>query len=204
METKFIEGTNEQYSIREDGNVIQHYKKHRVSNTRIDKIYNDKIVTILKGNCVDITTTTGVIRFSINTLTLLYFNFIFCKKCNTKFTPSLKTLFCNKCKKNARKKTCDLYYNNNKEKLKTISTNWRNNNREKFNKTARKSQTKHKDKILAARRADTKKVSRNYVAGVLRITVSNLSDEMYVHHKNLILLKRKIAKENNLNINSLK
>lgn len=38
METKFIEGTNKQYSIREDGNVIRHYRWDKWGNKLIKDV----------------------------------------------------------------------------------------------------------------------------------------------------------------------
>ena len=56
LETKFIEGTDNQYSIRNDGEVIMHYKltwKGNKTAIGIDKImrkYSNTYVTISKEN----------------------------------------------------------------------------------------------------------------------------------------------------------
>ena len=46
MKLKFIKGTNKQYSIREDGVVIKHYKRQRITNTRMDKIITNNTLTV--------------------------------------------------------------------------------------------------------------------------------------------------------------
>lgn len=45
---------------------------------------------------------------------------------------------------------------------------------------------------------------RCYIASTLNIFVNELSEELYNHHKKLILFKRQIAKKHNISIQSLK
>ena len=46
-------------------------------------------------------------------------------------------------------------------------------------------------------------LSRHYVAASLNIQVSDLTEELYELHKSLILFKRQVSKELNINIERL-
>jgi hypothetical protein len=91
METKFIEGTNQQYSIREDGVIIKHY-----NNTRGIKSYKDKILCIHNG-----LSTIYILKkkttVSISYLLFDYFGFKYCNKCNCKFTRERNDFTCKNC-----------------------------------------------------------------------------------------------------------
>jgi hypothetical protein len=115
LETKFIEGTNNQYSIRNDGVVISHYK------IRLGKIF--KWHKEIKGN------TQGIVTFfhrspmkwstTIKELTKTYFGFYYCKCCGDKVYDKPATSYhCNSCVKKNLKQSVITYKSNNKTALK--------------------------------------------------------------------------------------
>jgi hypothetical protein len=99
METKFIEGTNEQYSIRKDGVVIQHYKFTWTGNITYKESFLKKHV---KNHCVFLRKNKKNIGLSINTLLLKYFNYKLCIRCSSKIHNE-KEIYCIPCKKEATK-----------------------------------------------------------------------------------------------------
>ena len=70
MKTKFIEGTNKQYSIREDGVVTRHYYYHPVHKTLIIK---NKIMTVGKRNRCYITINEKSVVFNVIKKAKYYF-----------------------------------------------------------------------------------------------------------------------------------
>jgi hypothetical protein len=106
METKFIEGTNQQYSIREDGVVISHYRHLKVHGV-YSIIYKNKILKESKSskNCKQV-----ILRINnknktikIKKLLIEHFNNIKCKYCDTNITIS-KNELCLKCQTNRHQK----------------------------------------------------------------------------------------------------
>ena len=178
MESKYIENTNQQYSIREDGMIFIHYRIKRITNTRKDKITCNDVLSIIRDNSVDISYTDKIRRKSINSLLFEHFGYKICNQCSSKFIPNISPVKCDNCRKTNKKVSANKYakewYKNNTELAKQIA---RNNN---------------------------KKVTKTYVAQILDIKSSNLTDELYNDYRNLILLKRRIAKENNISIHLLK
>lgn len=86
MKTKFIEGTNKQYSIREEGKVISHKKS------------GDKVLKIVKGQ-VSLSVHGVSTNVFISYLLKQYFNYFMCKSCNTKVKGNeKKRSLCVKCK----------------------------------------------------------------------------------------------------------
>ena len=75
METKFIEGTNNQYLIREDGVVLQCYKYNTELNT---------VCTTKKISTLNLGIKSSLSLHSTNRLLLKYFGYIICKYCNQK------------------------------------------------------------------------------------------------------------------------
>lgn len=111
METKFIEGTNEQYSIREDGNVISHFLKTRGVNS-----YRDKVLPVYNHNNCFIYINGKKKTVSIKLLLFKYFNFITCYKCNSKSYDYLEFPRNYVCKKCIKKRLND----EDAQKVKTI------------------------------------------------------------------------------------
>jgi hypothetical protein len=67
---------------------------------------------------------------------------------------------------------------------------------------------KHHENYKLSTRTQNQKnkesLSRNYIAANLHIPVSELTDKLYESKRNLILFKRKLSKEYNMNISSFK
>ena len=190
METKFIEGTNEQYSIREDGVVISHYRnkysrvenKYYINYTVVEMTPNESnAVTILKK------------QQNVKKLLFAYFGYVFCKQCSCKSTNYLNKNLCKTCirkNKNARDRQLVL---KNLDEYKKRRKEYRKKNPEAYAEMARKAAKKRSGSLV-----------KNYVASSLNLNVKDLSDELYEHHKKLILFKRKVAKEFNINIEKLR
>jgi hypothetical protein len=150
METKFIEGTNQQYSIREDGFVIRNYL---TSHGKI--VYTSREVKSNK-NSINLNTINGRKRFTLSLLMKQYYDGVECEHCENKVTLKYKRICEN----------CEL----------TINTR--------------------------AKKNSIKKVSKWYVAKLLDISIKELTEELYNHHKKLILFKRQLAHTHNISINS--
>lgn len=164
LESKFIEGTNNQYSIRNDGVVIRHFSLTR-HGTYSYKSYTMKIhssVDIRKVNRINIAFVNlrGKV-YVLKSLVLKYF-------------------------------PIPLPENNSVHQVKHKDNNYLNcsvdnlfymyhNNQEDKNRLKREINQKERDSI-----------SFGYIASKLNIPVSSLSDELYELHKALILLKRLI------------
>ena len=102
MNTKFIEGTNEQYSIREDGVVVRHYKyTHTGKITYIEGVMKTYLggknntspfVYLSKGK------SSKTISRTINSLLRTHFGTCVCISCNTLFEVQSNEYRCNNCK----------------------------------------------------------------------------------------------------------
>lgn len=204
LESKFIEGTNNQYSIRNDGVVIQHFKKQRITNTRTDIIYTNKEMKIYKGSAVQVIIEGVNIRLAIRKLTLTYFGFVFCDLCNNKFVPNISSVKCDNCRKKSRKTSSESYYNNNKETISKTSYTWRENNKEIANEITKRYRERNPDKIKAGVEKRIKNLSKNYIASTLRLPINLLTEEMYEDQKSIIRVKRLLSQKLNCSINSIK
>jgi hypothetical protein len=181
METKFIEGTNEQYSIREDGVVIKNYNILRNGK----KVY---VESLIKGHFKKGSKNYGPnskvfrIKEKVYSRGQLMINHYGYKSCNTddckNHVKLLNDHYCNCCKIMNRK------ISENKCLLKY---------REKYNLHKKRTMKLHVESL-----------SKLYISNTLNISIFELSDELYEHQKNLIQFKRKICEENNININALK
>ena len=93
MKTKFIEGTNEQYSIREDGFIIRHYSHSNKSTV----FFKEKKLIIHNKQCV-IYMNKKKKTVTISILMFDSFGYRLCNKCNCKiFYKRQKT--CDECQK---------------------------------------------------------------------------------------------------------
>jgi hypothetical protein len=189
MIEKFIEGTNEQYSIREDGVVISHYRirysslrdEHFILRNKLEMTPNENYsVTIFKK------------QQNVKKLLFKYFGYVFCKQCNCKSNIYLNKSICRNCvrkNKNARHKEWII---ENLEHYKKKRKEYAKNNPEVYSKISKKAEKKRRDSLV-----------KNYVANSLNIRVRDLSNELYEHHKALILFKRKVSRELKINIEKL-
>ncbi len=108
----------------------------------------------------------------------------------------VNVILCENCKEYSKTIAHEKHKNwlkNNLHKKSDYDKKWKNKDLENYKKSVKKSRVTQRNNLTKA-----------YVAFALGLTVETLPEELYQHHKQLILLKRKIAEENNLNINSLK
>ena len=174
LQTKFIEGTDEQYSIREDGVVISHYRFLR----NLKKEYRTLLLSGSKDKkCTTIQYGIKGKMYTKNALLITYFGFKKCYTCETAVKNILHS-YCKDCIKIRDKESTKKYRKNNPIKVK---------------EQAKKGHLKDRDTVNKA-----------YVACLLSLPVSLITDELYNHHRNLVLYKREIAKNHNIHISSLK
>jgi hypothetical protein len=186
MKSHFIEGTNKQYSIREDGVVIRHYKyKGRKEYNKIIK--EDIIIKYKKHpkrNCnyIVIRSNNKTFNWFKNSLLAEYFNIIICPKCNKIINTTLHIRVCNKC------------IADNELKLRLT---WRENNKEKVNSSTKKSYYKNYYKyqpgIIENAKIKRMNIHKNYVSSKLNILNNDLSDDMYNLYKANLNVKRLIS-----------
>lgn len=168
MKSLFIEGTNKQYSIREDGKVIKHYSI--LKNKKLK--YYDKVLKIKAGNTVS----AYKIDFNINTLLLIYFKYKLCKECRSKIYKETKEYYCNICKtnnkriSNKRKQRLKAYYN-----TKHLESN--------INRV-KKSNKYHIDNL-----------SNAYLASLLRVKIDIIPNDIIKAKKQQMLLYREIKQQ---------
>ena len=122
LESKFIEGTDNQYSIRNDGVVISH-KTNRllsVSNNRCT------VKSVSKGKYITI---------SINSALKEYFNNVECitKGCSTLVSKN-RSIYCEKCAKESVLKYRKKYEGLNIDKYKEYQSNKLKRNKEEISK----------------------------------------------------------------------
>jgi hypothetical protein len=189
MKSKFIEGTSEQYSIREDGVIIKHYKYYK---TLKKVIYSDLELKQNKNRC-RIIVNNKTIAVSSKLLVVKYFNYSVCSKCSSKIfqkkVVSKSRWICNSC----------LRKNDNR-----LNLIWCKKNPEKHNKHNLKwiikNPDKHKDSRSKARKSQVKNISKSYVAGCLSISVDELPKDLYELFKAQLLVKRKLTEKTGLSI----
>lgn len=204
MQTKFIEGTNEQYSIREDGVVIRHYMSHRDFNTgkmvmsyKKVKVYGS--LNIKSGRRVNIKINNKLTQVNVPRLVLESFT-------NTKFYGKcFKILY-----KDNDMRNCSL---DNLEmtlpKGKTLSTKKEQENSER-EKSALRYQTIYKFDLNYMNNARKKqknnvnKISKSYIASLCKLKKTELSNDLYKLYKSNILVKRKLSEKIGIHINSFK
>lgn len=94
MKSKFIEGTNQQYSIREDGVVISHKRKtDKIISPTIRKKQDYKAEVV----CLYINGKQKNLR--VETLLHNHFNLNICRDCGVKFKDNNRKYLCSCCKK---------------------------------------------------------------------------------------------------------
>lgn len=193
LQTKFIEGTNEQYSIREDGVVISHYRlRHTPLNDMYFMIFKNKELKLLKDTRVNITIKNVRKSVSVKKLLFEYFKYSVCKECDTKVEKYLKKNICKTCIRLKRNKYTKEKNYADPEIFKEKRKIWRNNNVEGYRSMAEKASEKAKINL-----------TRSYIAHTLNLSVKDLPDDLYCHHRKLILFKRQIAEEQKINIEKL-
>ena len=183
LQTKFIEGTNEQYSIREDGAVISHYRL-RSLNGKLKLIVKD----IIRKQTSD--HRCNILNVSVSTISLLYtyFNYYVCKQCNKKVYEKPSKRVCKTCIKHNRKVAF-----NNRLLL----------NKQVFLDKRKEHRSKNPDKYKEFYKKIVENVPKHYVANNLGLKTSELSDDLYKHVKQTLFFKRQLSKEHGIPIRSL-
>jgi hypothetical protein len=171
METKFIEGTDEKYSIREDGQVTRNWTCRRGKYKPGKKVFSKRVMKVINhgNNYLASRLLVNNKQVVIILKNALYEYFI------GKIPPNHKVVY--------NKSTFPI----NLADLQLVKQdkNSKINMRKRF--------SRYKEEL-----------SKAYIANLLSIKVKQLSNELYEHHKNLVLFKRQIAKEHNIKISSLK
>ena len=180
LESKFIEGTNNQYSIRNDGVVISHYslsggvltKREKLISKKLKKnqIYKSYISTIyIQGIQRDI---------RIETLLFKYFNIQTCRECEEEIINNKRTYLCPSCKKS--------HTSVNQDK-------WKTKNPDKQKKYCSISNTKKRQNI-----------TKSYMSSLLKMPVEDISEELFEDFKNTLKVKRLLAQKLNCSIQKLR
>jgi hypothetical protein len=176
LESKFIKDTDKQYSIREDGAVISHYRfNYWSSENKNYKNTTEKVLKPIDGR-YNIFVNNKQQSYSKIKLVYEYFGWHICRQCKCKHTGGHG--FCKEC----RNKNIVIRYKNRYK-----------NNIEKY---------REKGKIYTA--LNIKNISKCYVSDILNIPSKDLTNELYNEYKNLLFYKREIAKKHKINIYSIK
>jgi hypothetical protein len=174
LQTKFIEGTNEQYSIREDGAVIKHYELKYFTYLGKHIVTFENVIKTPEKDYYYMRVNGKQKYYSSAQLIHIHFGYAICRHCKCKTS---NYYVCKKCKREVRNAAAK------KRKLE---------NPEKFKEQISK-------KNLKIRTA----VTKSYVSTKLNIPVKDIPEELYVQYKNLILYKREIVKKHNVHMSSL-
>lgn len=202
MKTKFIEGTNKQYSIREDGVFTRYYTiNYNINTKNFDKtifkeeILKDKKGTVYIGNHK---------RISTNKLLRQYFKQVYCIKCKVKvedLTVGKRTKsICINCKTipskriYIRKPVKPLLTDEQKKiNLQKSRKNWEKNNIEKIKKNIDRNNKRKFNEL-----------PKYEIASRLGINVKDLTDDLYNHHKINIKIKRLLSEKTGLHTSNFK
>lgn len=164
LESKFIEGTNNQYSIRNDGVVIRHYR------LRKGKIFfKDSLVYGSSKEMMITFFSQTPLQYTISRRVLLknYFGYFYCKECNCKvYNKSKSSYHCDTC--------VDI---NTKESHKTTIRNKRNNilaKKKEYNK-----------KI-------SKELTDSYIINILNMSAKDCTPNIINAQRTKITLIRKL------------
>lgn len=172
MREKFIEGTNNQYSIREDGVVFSLSEYNgRIKGTPMRIIKNRKSKTIAYKLMYK--------EYSLSKLMIENFGWKKCAtlECDNKIF-KIREINCPDCVKKMRR------VNRLKSDIK------HSEKRKKYNKS-----------VLEK---NSKLLTREYIAGILKVSKKDLSEDLYKIQKELLAFKRRVAEENKIHINKLK
>jgi esterase/lipase len=117
---------------------------------------------------------------------------MFCKKCNDKIYHYVLKGICKNCIQKNRKEWNQKYKKENSQKVSKNIKKYQLNHPEKYKEVVNKSNKKVREKL-----------TKSYVASSLCISVKEMSNELYEHHKSLIFFKREIIKKFGINIQKL-
>ena len=199
MKTKFIEGTNKQYSITVEGQVTRHYRKnYDINKKEIVTLYNNIILTPDSRNTVRVSHK----AITIPKLLRKVFGFNYCSNCNDKIddnsTGKRTRQLCNDC----LKRNQEDYNRKTYLKRRVLSTrilltdkqkiinhqksrdNWILNNPEKYKK-----------KIIKFNKLKVENINKSYVADCLKMPVLLIHGTLYDAKRNQLKLHRELKKQ---------
>ena len=226
MESKFIDGTNEQYSIREDGVVIRHYTFSRNRFKKGTKVFEDVYSkTWMNDDNTMHCCICGKVK-TVKNLVAKYFNIenqfenvhpnhvVLFHKNNNPFdcsfqnlqyklrnTFDLAELSLEERTKIYKSKVMKRYHLDIevRTRIKLNAKNWRNNNLEKV-RLREAIIRKRKTHIFRNQRL---KITKSYASSKLQIPVEFLNDEVYDLYKKTLFLKRKVANNHQVHISKI-
>jgi hypothetical protein len=189
LERKFINGTNEQYSMTEDGIFLSHYRR---------KIVHGKEIIVNKVRQLIINKSTNQVKIfnkgvSVKILIFEHFGYSFCKQCNKKLDYNPRSAICKECLKE-NYATWLKKYNSSDYAIKKRSVDKK--------KYIKNNPEVYKAMQKRAAKKITEKVTKGYVATCLAMRVEDITDELYELHRNTLLFKRELAKKHNLHMTS--
>lgn len=209
LRTAFIEGTNEQYSIREDGVVFRHYTyNYNINTGKIDKILLDNKIAkqrLRSDNC-NVVFVGKVYKsaLSVNKLLYLHFGYTLCIKCGKKMYDIVEgkrtRTICDKC---LAKNTINYYKHviqkeripitKEQHELNMVKSRqkWLDNNPEIYKKL-----------VLRGNRRRTKNLPRYEVAFRLKIPTKDLSEDIYNLYVAQTKLKRLLAEKKQVSMST--
>jgi hypothetical protein len=190
LQTKFIEGTCRQYSIREDGAVFRNYVT-KVIEGKEYAVYKKRTRRKTPGNCINLSN--YKINTSLKILIFNHFGYCICKKCNKKVDYLLDGNACKECIENSFKIYSKTYYNKNKEKHLNHVKEYKKNNVEKC---------KAQQKIANAKSRE--KIPKYTASQFLKIPPKDIPNELLNEYRTLVKYKREIAKKYNVHIHSIR
>lgn len=193
LKTKFIKGTNKQYSIRNDGSIIRHYlKKGRGNHQSPYTEFKDVIMEYKQApnrSCTQVVVrTNGMTKHWFkNSLLAEYFGIIICPNCNEVIKTEKHIRVCKEC---SRKRLNELQKNarqNNPELYKGFRKKHYDANIEKFRERGRQEG-----------RYNMLNITKQYAASKLNISISLLTEELYENYKATLIVKRKLSEKLNI------
>jgi len=228
METKFIEGTNKQYSIRKDGTVIRNYKMmYDINLKKVIPKYKTVIPKLSinkKLNAVIFDVTVNKIRkkFYVREVVAKHFNlhnpFVNKGPCvtighkdNNPLNCSLENLYYKGRTGITLYTSLDEKIKNRKESQNLISkkayANASYEEKQRIIKRIAEWGKNNPDKVKINRKVANKntieKLQKSYVAAKLKIPVNELFDDLYKHQKKVMSFKRKLAKDHQVPIQKI-
>ncbi|MGK0464819.1 hypothetical protein [Clostridium sp.] len=188
MKSKYIEGTNKQYSIREDGKIIRNYKwlgRKEYGHQEFKNVIipYKKAPKRKNSKCVIVRSNGKTFNFYSNSLLSKYFGFIICPSCKNKIDTDTHLRKCKVCIEN----------NEYKSRI-----NWRSKNKYIILKSQRKHYLSNIDYYRNKGNKRTEKLHDNYIASKLKIKSKYLEKDLKELKKNQLLLHRELKKQEKL------
>jgi hypothetical protein len=180
MKSHFIKDTNEQYSIREDGVIVRHYRL----SPKKGIVYQEKVLTVYtaKNNnyqYLKLRVKGKYKGIALTTLLFKYLNYTLCVECKEKIKGlSGSRRLCPTCKQSQQESSLKHYWRDPKAAY-LKGKKWKSNNLDKV-----------KEWSNASSKREVDRMSRNYISKLLKIPIEDLSNELYQLKKITLKTKR--------------